>query len=63
MSAPTARAVLEGSVQGVVVQARKYVFSRSLTLNWATAEVSEISLYAPGMLSSAVLSPVPAAGE
>ncbi|MCY1384204.1 hypothetical protein D9M69_724300 [compost metagenome] len=75
MPLPTVRAALEGRVQGVVVQARKYTFSspavskrncdRSFftTLNWAVSEVSFTSLYVPGWFSSCELRPVPAAGE
>ena len=63
MLRPRATAVLEGRVQGVVVQARKYSLSLPTILNMATAEVSLISLYAPGMFNSCELRPVPAAGE
>ena len=41
----TQRATFDGSVQGVVVQAKMYVFSSFLTLNLAIQDVSLTSLY------------------
>ena len=40
----TQRATFEGSVHGVVVHARKYVFSSPFTINFAVAERSLTSL-------------------
>ena len=39
-----ARALFAGSVQGVVVQARRYVLGSFLSWNWATMVVSLIVL-------------------
>ena len=69
---PTVRAVLDGNVHGVVVQAKMYIWEYFLSLsgsvssthsNCAVTVVSVTSWYVPGWLSSWELKPVPALGE